>query len=151
MKLSRVFAQLVLDYLTTAESYSAGVPSAEVCPLLIVDHGGDKPSTCMIVEGIDRGGNRVKDIAVVITHHMQLGLDADSGQVSPNQSAVWLGAIEARLRDDAAWWLWLAALPAERRAGWALSHVTFPALIEIRREETGEAQDAFAVEFFVMI
>lgn len=151
MKLSRVFAQLVLEYLDTAESHAAGVPTSDVCPLFIVDHGGDKPSTCLIVEGVDRGGNRVKEIAVVVTHHMQLGVDESSCQVSAEISAAWLGAIESRLRNAAAWWLWLASLPPERRAGWALSHITFPALVEIRRDETGEAQDAFAVEFFVMI
>lgn len=150
-KLDRLLAQLTLDFLSTADSQAAGVPTAAECPLLIADHDGEKPSHCLIVAGMDRGGNRVKQVAVVITNHIQLGEDGDSGQIPAEQSAAWLGAIEKRLRNEQAWWQWLAALPAVRRVGWELSHITFPALVEIRREETGEAEDAVAIEFNVMV
>ncbi len=150
-KLDLLLANIVLDYLKTAASQAAGVPTAGQCPLLIVDHDGDKPSNCLIVDGLDRGGNRMKQIAVVITHHCQLGTDDDSAQIPRAQSAAWLGSIEKRLRDESAFWAFLASIAASRRVGWELSHITFPAIVEIRREETGEAEEAVAVQFEVMV
>lgn len=148
-KLDLLFANLVLDYLKTAASQAAGVPNASQCQLLIVDHDGEKPSRCLIVAGLDRGGNRVKQIAVIITNHISLGTDVK--KVSRTQSAAWLGAIEKRLRDDKALWNFIATLPADRRTGFEIDHWSFPSLGEIRREENGEAEDAVAIQFDVMI
>lgn len=122
-------AGIVRSYLDSAASHAAGVPAL---PIRRMDDGAELVIPSVVVRAADRGGFKARTILVTVVLHsaQEQGEPADT-------AAQWLQAIDARLRDRAAFFDHLAALPVADRTGWRLLHHSFPSPAEVQREEDG--------------
>ena len=119
-------ATLFLDYLSHADSITAGVPDADTLPKQIMD-AGLKPTFPSLVITASEQGSMGPRRTVLITVMILTWLKAnDEGaadveeQTTSLQASAWIAKISARLRDREAFKEWHASLPTERTENLAL-------------------------------
>lgn len=151
-------AQLVLEYLATAESAAKGVPDI---PKDLMDSGKEiaRPSLVIAAREDDKqsgGGKRVVRVTPILATWLKAaGNDAVpvESQTTREQASTWLRAIDDRLRDEEAFADWLATLPAERLEG--MSFLARPryggAAVPLRGEATGEVSYAVTVTYHLIV
>lgn len=136
-------AEIVRSYLDSPASHAAGVPAL---PIRRMDDGAELVFPSLVVRADDRGGFKARTILVTLVLHtaQEQGAPADT-------PAQWLQAIDARLRDQAAFFDHLAALPVADRTGWRLLHHSFPSPADVQREEDGTAARFLALQCLVQL
>lgn len=116
--------QLLADYLATDGSVAAGVPSAGVLPIKIMD-GAENPSFPSLViaakEDKSQGPRKTLEASILLlTVVKSAAIDAAAvtAETTRADSSAWLNAIDARLQDRAAFQAYLEGLSDEIRANW---------------------------------
>ncbi|MDH4474856.1 MAG: hypothetical protein QE274_00155 [Verrucomicrobiaceae bacterium] len=141
--LENTLAGLVARYLDTAESVAAGVPEI---PILVADGGQDRALPCLIVGGEVREATTARR-AVIVTLHLHERLGMAEGQTTRVVGAGWMRACEARLRDDEAWYSWLADEAEEVRTGYRILHRMIVPAEPIERDQAGDVVMRLALGF----
>lgn len=150
-------AQLVLDYLSTPESAAKGVPAIEK---LLMDSCQEYPRPSLIIAAREdpkqsSGSKRVVMVTPVLATWLKStdenAVPVDKQTTRPDASA-WLHLIDNRLRDLAAFAAFVAALPSERKAGYAFLCTRFGgAAVPLRGEITQEVSYATSVSYTLAV
>lgn len=154
-------ASLVLDYLSTAASITAGVPSAATLPKVLMDSGGTRSVPCLAVNGVesaDSGGLQRSVNVVAMLFYLLKNTDSDAPAdaasaartISRETAAEYLDLIERRLRDRTSFNAWLATLDSDFLDGWTILkfHVQRQPAIEREKDQPVSAQTiALACQF----
>lgn len=123
---SITFQSLVKDYLATAASVSAGVPSTATLPVSLVYDGSAAKRKEMVLLPSEEGQ------LVTITGNILAPMKKDADDANGKtliELDTWRKAIMDRLADQPAFYSWLAALPEERRTGFRLLGMREPQVL----------------------
>jgi hypothetical protein len=123
---SIIFQSLVKDYLATAASVSAGVPSTATVPVSLVYDGSAAKRKEMVLLPSEEGQ------LVTITGNILAPMKKDADDANGKtliELDTWRKAIMDRLADQPAFYSWLAALPEERRTGFRLLGMREPQVL----------------------
>lgn len=153
-----LMAQILHGYLDTAESRAQGVPAAADCELLLMDAGLAERVPAMLVAGTElKGKKSAGRRTVVVTVFLQALLknqDADAPQDEESlaqvktrpEVAVWLDAVESRLRDTTSLSAYMATLDASVKAGWTVMNYQPLGQEEMKREKEWMFSHSCSVE-----
>lgn len=145
----RLIGKLVIDFLGTEESRTAGVPAAADVALRLEDDGRENrlPQIVIMSEEVEgkSAGKRMIDVFVLLDYLLRNG-EADAPtdvrslarSTTADQAHEWMDAVESRLRDLDALGLFLAGLDGDFRAGWVIMKWTVMPSQEIKRDKGAE-------------
>lgn len=140
---SVIFVQLVKDFLATAASVSAGVPSTSTLPVSLVYDGGLAKRKEMVLLPSEEG--QLVTITGNIIAPIKKDADDANGKTLIELDA-WRAAVISRLADQPAFYTWLAALPEERRTGFRLLNMREP---QVLIHGTDDQKQALVVPFAI--
>jgi hypothetical protein len=113
-----------------------------------MDSGAELVIPCYVVRGENRGGNRAREILVVVGYEYQD--EAGSSRPSDQASAA-IQEAEDALRDYGALAEFISTLPIEERTGWQIVHHWYPPPEDVQRDGDGENKLQTAIQFTLRI
>lgn len=133
-------ATLFRDYLADASSITAGLPSNDELPKVVMDMGKEPDIPSLVIAAKEEGSKGARRI-VNVSSLLLTWLKADDAaaaevdeQTTRADAAGWMVRIDQRLRamkDEGAvsgFKSWVASLSNERRAGWRITKINFNGL-----------------------
>lgn len=127
------FAKLIKAYLDHADSITAGVPAAAVCPRVLAKTGmGEEKAVCARISASEETTGKTAKIVVTVNVIGQIKGDVTAEILSGYQKK-----IADRLTDRTSFYLWLAAQSEADRTGFNIMKYLLPSVpdVELRAED----------------
>ncbi len=146
------FNELFRDYLRTAGSISAGVPTTAQMPIRTAQdkQAATQPRAVITHERRAETNIYVYDALFTVTAHL---LDDDDQGTTATQGEAWLQKIRQRIADKTAVQAYIATLTEEVQADWqpTVLHVMALPFKRDREEGKGELELSFDFTFTVVV
>lgn len=140
--LDTTFVTILDGYLNSTAARADGMPAVDVCPVLKMDSGADKPDPALVITADEQGEGRTRQIQCLVTLH---------SQSDRSTTDAYLDAALARLRNQSSFYEYYAATAVALRTGYHLDAISYPAPQNIRREDTGATESSIAITFHVTL
>lgn len=134
-------ATLVQGYLDTAAAHAAGVPD---WPVQRMDDGSERAYPSIYVRADERAGARFRSIVVTVDIHVEQ--EADTANTAATAA---LAAINGLLRDESAFWSYIATQSISLRTGWSIQHIVQVSPADVQRDPEMTTTHRTAMELLI--
>lgn len=136
------FTTLLDGFLNSDDARTAGMPAANVCPVLKMDSGADRPDPCLMITVDEQGDGRMRQVVATVSLQSQKPRSETDG---------YLNAALTRLRDQSAFYAYLAAADVALRTGYQLEAISYPAPQNVKREDNGTTEASISAVYHLTL